>query len=191
MLLTLSPYPEPLIDYLAEYFGSRDFFECHEIMEEYWKRKRQSPEARCWLLLVRLAVMQYHARRGNRIGAYKLFVKAVEEFEPALLQAVGIDGARLGAMLRERKAKWTEPEKAAYEEFELPLADPELLRRARRACEERGWNWQTPLREVPEEIVHRHHLRDRRDVIAARLEAGLAKESARKQGQEAPGSDRK
>ncbi|MBB6730382.1 DUF309 domain-containing protein [Cohnella zeiphila] len=177
--MTLSPYPESLIDYLAEYFGSRDFFECHEIMEEHWKRDGESPLARCWLALIRIAVMQYHARRGNQAGAYKLLVKTAEEFEPEWMGMMGLDGTRLADMLRERREKWTAPDRAVYEEFELPIADPELLRLARQACEERGWSWRTPLHAVPDEVVHRHHLRDRREVIASREKAAEAKSAQR------------
>lgn len=31
-------YPEAYIEYLAEFHGSRDYFECHELLEEHWKK---------------------------------------------------------------------------------------------------------------------------------------------------------
>ena len=30
-------YPEAYIEYLMYFHGNRDYFECHEVLEEYWK----------------------------------------------------------------------------------------------------------------------------------------------------------
>jgi len=30
-------YPEPYLEYLIQFHAERDYFECHEILEEYWK----------------------------------------------------------------------------------------------------------------------------------------------------------
>lgn len=170
-MVTLFPYPEEFIAYLAEYFGSRDYFECHEWMEALWKKEKGEPRESCWLVLVRIAVAQYHARRGNGAGAYKLLAKASGEIEPIAMDGIGLDGRRLAAMLKERLAAWGGPEGVAYSDLELPIADPELLRLARGECAARGWTWGAPGDEVASELIHRHALRDRREVIAARAAA--------------------
>lgn len=172
-------YPEAYIDYLAEYFGSRDFFECHEIMEEYWKKTSGSELSGCWLMLIRIAVVQYHARRGNGAGAYKLLIKAVEEIQPRLMDRLGLDGERLARMLKERAQAWGGPEGVRYEDFELPIADPELLRLAQARCAEKGWIWASPGQQAPGEIVHRHLTRDRTDVVAARKAAAAFRAASR------------
>ena len=33
----MTQYPEAYTDYLCYFHGARDYFECHEVMEEYWK----------------------------------------------------------------------------------------------------------------------------------------------------------
>ncbi|GIO11548.1 hypothetical protein J19TS2_11030 [Cohnella xylanilytica] len=177
--MTLSPYPPEFISYLAEYFGSRDYFECHELMEELWKKEKGSPSEGSWLVLVRIAVAQYHARRGNGRGAYKLLAKAAEEADPGELGRIGLDGARLAAMLRERVEAWGSPDGVFYAELELPIADPLLLRLARELCAARGWAWGAPAEAIPSEVVHRHATRDRSEVIAARAEAADARAKAR------------
>src|SRR4051812_35171870 len=105
-MITLFPIPEPFVRYLAEYHATRDYFECHEIMEEYWKEKKEAEYAGCWLVLIRIAVMQYHARRGNGAGARKLLAKAVSEIEPERMDELGLDGRRLGRMLANRRLAW-------------------------------------------------------------------------------------
>jgi len=175
------PYPPEWIAYLAEYFGSRDYFECHEQMEALWKKEKGTDRERCWLVLVRIAVAQYHARRGNGAGAYKMMAKAAEEIEPARMDAAGLDGERLADMLRGLVARWQGPAGVRYEDFALPVADPALLQAARERCAEQGWTWGTPAGEAGADIVHRHLRRDRSAVIAARQAA--AAEKARRRGE--------
>ncbi|MBN2983943.1 MULTISPECIES: DUF309 domain-containing protein [Cohnella] len=177
-----SRYPEEYIEYLAEYFGSRDFFECHEIMEEYWKKTPDSEWSVCWLVLIRLAVVQYHARRGNGAGAAKLLAKASGEVRPDLMDRLGLDGAELERMIKDKLTAWSGGD-ATYEEFELPIADPELLRLVRTRCEEKGWGWATPRQRVPDDIVHRHLRRDRSEVVSARAAAAELKAAKREKGE--------
>jgi predicted metal-dependent hydrolase len=46
------PYPQAYVAYLAEFYGSRNFFECHEIMEEYWNSLAAGLFSREFRLLV-------------------------------------------------------------------------------------------------------------------------------------------
>lgn len=180
-MMTLFPYPEEFIAYLAEYFGSRDYFECHEWMEALWKKEKGGPREGCWLVLVRIAVAQYHARRGNGAGAYKLLAKAAREIDPSAMDGIGLDGRRLAGMLQERLAAWNGPAGVAYSDLELPIADPELLRLARERAEARGWPWQAPGDQVAPELIHRHALRDRRKVVAARAAAAQERAKSREE----------
>jgi predicted metal-dependent hydrolase len=178
-VLSIGPYPEEFIAYLAEFFGSRDYFECHELMEALWKKEKGTGREGCWLVLVRIAVAQYHARRGNGEGAYKLLAKAAAEVDPPRMNGIGLAGERLAAMLRDKVAGWGSPADVRYEDFELPIADPSLLQAARELCAERGWKWGTPIGEVSAEIVHRHLRRDRSDVVAARKAAAESRAADR------------
>ncbi|CAM3863721.1 DUF309 domain-containing protein [Cohnella lubricantis] len=177
--MTLFPYPEEFIAYLAEYFGSRDYFECHEWMEALWKKEKGKPQENCWLVLVRVAVAQYHARRGNSAGAYKLLAKAAREVDPAAMDGIGLDGRRLAGVLRDRLAAWGGPNGVAYSDLELPITDPELLRLARQAASARGWAWGAPGDQVARELIDRHALRDRAEVIDARAAAAREKAQER------------
>lgn len=179
---TLYPYPETFIAYLAEYFGSRDYFECHELMEELWKSEKGEPQEGCWLVLVRIAVAQYHARRGNAAGALKLFAKAARELDPSAMERIGLDGGRLASMMRERLSEWRGPGGVRYADFELPLADARLLQSAQALARERGWSWGTPGDRVAAEVIHRHLTRDRSEVVAAR--AAAAQERAEERAED-------
>jgi len=171
-------YPQAYIDYLAEYYGSRDYFECHEIMEEYWKEDERSEYRTCWLVLIRIAVCLYHSRRGNWTGALKLMGKAADEAQPELFDRLGIDGKELAEMLKRTAREWSAPD-ANYQDLELPIRDANLLAAAKKRCEELGYSWGHPGREAGEAIVHRHLTRDRSEVVSARAESARLKALSR------------
>ncbi|MFC4597977.1 DUF309 domain-containing protein [Cohnella hongkongensis] len=180
-------YPQAYIDYLAEYYGSRDYFECHEIMEEYWK-ENENPEYRsCWLVLIRIAVCQYHSRRGNWTGALKLMGKAAEEAEPKLFDRLGMDGGELKALLGRTVREWS-GSNPSYRDIELPIRDARLLDAARQRCGKLGYTWRLPGAEAGEDVVHRHLRRDRTEVVTARAES--ARRKALTRGLQAPDSRR-
>jgi len=171
-------YPQAYIDYLAEYYGSRDYFECHEIMEEYWKEDELPEYRTCWLVLIRIAVCQYHSRRGNWSGAIKLIGKAAAEVEPALFERLGVDGDELTKLLQRMLVEWNRPG-AAYRDIELPIRDERLMAAARRRSAELGYTWALPGMKAGEDVIHRHLTRNREEVVAARAESAMRKALSR------------
>ncbi|MDG0813018.1 DUF309 domain-containing protein [Cohnella rhizosphaerae] len=167
-MMSLFPIPDAFVHYLAEYHGTRDYFECHEIMEEYWKQKKEAAYEGSWLVLIRIAVMQYHARRGNGSGALKLLAKADSELDTERMDELGLDGRQLKRMLGLRKARWADASGVAYDDFNLPIVDRDLLDAAVRKSEALGAAWLSPGDRAEERVVHRHLARDRTDVVQAR-----------------------
>ncbi|WP_205628902.1 DUF309 domain-containing protein, partial [Acinetobacter baumannii] len=49
-------YPEALIDYLVYFHADRDFFECHEVLEDYWKSLPKEERSLFWVGLIQIAV---------------------------------------------------------------------------------------------------------------------------------------
>lgn len=178
-------YPDEYVRYLAVYHGARDFFECHEIMEAYWKSQTGARHEACWLALIRIAVACYHARRGNWPGARKMMDKALRDMAPDLMDELGLDGRRLAGIMRDALNRWAQENGAAYADLDLPVTDPALMKEAVRVCRENGWTWGTPSHAADPEVLHRHLTRDRTDVIEARNEAARRKrEAVRKHNQE-------
>jgi hypothetical protein len=75
-------------------FNNREFFECHEVLEEEW-----TPEtgARRLFLqsLIHMAVGLYHAERGNHAGAIRQLRKGLGKLAGYLPSCEGIDTLRL------------------------------------------------------------------------------------------------
>jgi predicted metal-dependent hydrolase len=77
-----------------ELFNRREFFECHEAIEEIWTPER-GPRRLFLQSLIHFAVAFYHDRRGNPVGATRQLRKGLRKLEAYLPACEGIDTARL------------------------------------------------------------------------------------------------
>jgi uncharacterized protein len=164
----MTKYPKSYIQYLAHFHGDRDYFECHEILEEYWKATDAGNKKSIWVALILLAVSNYHYRRSNFAGAIRTLTKAEEIFfhdQPGLLR-LGITPDALDDMLKKRKKNLLNS--VAYTSFNLPISDQELIKLCQEECKENGFKWgaRSDLNDL--DLIHRHSSRDRSDVISDR-----------------------
>ncbi|MCM3632957.1 DUF309 domain-containing protein [Paenibacillus camelliae] len=171
-------YPSTYIDYLIEFHTTRDYFECHELLEEYWKEHPQDGLGKLWVMCIQVAVGQYHERRENRRGANRMYQSALAALQQETSERIGLDPTQLAVMLKQRIEACEK--QAAYEDMLLPFLDKELLELCKKEAAARGLSWGQESASVPDFIIHRHTLRDRSDVIAARQAALKAKARDRK-----------
>lgn len=177
--------------------GERDYFECHEVLEEYWKAHPQSELSEAWVGLIQVAVGIYHQRRGNMIGAFKMLSSAVTKLIDEDLARLGIDGKVFRDMLRNRvgelvKIGWEsfgkdggmdgikngkDGAKLKFKDMNIPLQDEALLEYCIDICAQKGVEWGQPSDMQNNYLIHKHSRRDRSDVIAER-QAELAKRKA-------------
>lgn len=85
---------DPLYVMFLYYFNvERDYFECHEVMEELWLEEGRAP---VWQGLLQIAVGLYHHHNGNTGGAVKLFTQALEKLDAGEQEdQLGIDLRKL------------------------------------------------------------------------------------------------
>ncbi|WP_163101053.1 DUF309 domain-containing protein [Peribacillus alkalitolerans] len=164
-------YPEEFVAFLVHFHATRDYFECHEILEEYWKetdpKNRQSP----WVGLILLAVSCYHHRRENFSGAERTLLKSIQilslESTQVHLNCLGLDSIRLNEMVLKQLEVIQHEE--PYNSMKLPISD-DLLDACKIYSTQNGFEWfsqeNSPIENT---IIHRHHTRDRSDVIQERL----------------------
>ncbi|NIK76537.1 hypothetical protein FHS15_001662 [Paenibacillus castaneae] len=171
----MTDFPKAYVCYMVEFHASRDYFECHELLEEYWKEHLDDSLADTWVGLIQLAVALYHERRGNLRGANKMYVQAERRLSAAPLERIGIDQQHLLIQIGERIAALHANEKSPYTDINMSIIDSELLALCLQQCEERGLEWLAPSPLHNDSIIHRHTLRDRSDVIAARQRAYRSK----------------
>ena len=181
-------YPASYIAYLVHFHATRDYFECHELLEEYWKEHPDDGLADLWVGLIQLAVGQYHERRGNRRGAGRMYAESLNRLTNADWSATGADRADLIDQLRVRLAEVNGQGETTYKDMSFFIQDVELMRLCEAECQKLGVVWGAGSPMDDESVIHRHMLRDRSDVIAARASAlaekraGRAKRPPRKGG---------
>lgn len=81
-----------------ELFNAGEFFDCHEVLEEFWRLMAPSPEKEVVQAIIQLAVAYYHAERANYTGALKLAGRACQRIEQSLNATMPFD---VGALSRD------------------------------------------------------------------------------------------
>ncbi|CAM3714772.1 DUF309 domain-containing protein [Alkalicoccus chagannorensis] len=169
MTQTLQTYPSAYEDFLVHFHATRDFFECHEILEDYWLSDNKDVR---WLMLIQTAVALYHERQGNKRGAVRLIDKVLRHTKahPGRLEELSVDENKLQHQLIERRASISSGD--SYEPMALPVVDSALLRKCRLYAESLGLEWNADDRGAGPDLIYKHRRRDRSEVIEAR-EASL------------------
>ncbi|WNS74093.1 DUF309 domain-containing protein [Bacillus sp. DTU_2020_1000418_1_SI_GHA_SEK_038] len=164
-------YPNEYIDYLIHFHGDRDYFECHEILEEYWKKVDPKNKHSIWVGLILLAVSNYHHRRGNIGGAKRTLEKSIQILQKnrGQIEHLGLNKEKFLLELEKRQASLLEG--SQYTSYNFPIMDTSLLTSCKDKCIQAGLNWCEDSDLNNEDIIHRHSLRDRRQVIQERLMA--------------------
>ncbi|MFD1176739.1 DUF309 domain-containing protein [Paenibacillus puldeungensis] len=139
---------EPLyVAYLVYFNRDRDFFECHEVLEELWLQRNRDP---LYKGLLQVAVGLFHFRNGNASGAHKMLTSAVERLGPYPADSLGIDLGKL----REEAASYAKALELydegpfSYYDLTIIIRDPELRSAARRAAADIRPN--IPMRLAPQ-----------------------------------------
>ena len=91
----------PLFRHGVELFNRREFFECHEALEEIWTPAR-GPERLFLQALIHFAVGFYHYQRGNREGAARQLRKGLQKIVSYLPQFAGVDTRKLHGQMARR-----------------------------------------------------------------------------------------
>jgi uncharacterized protein len=75
-------------------FNNREFFQCHEVLEEIWRSERE-PRRLFLQALIHLAVGFYHSEGRNPMGTSRQLRKGLEKLAKYLPACEGIDTSRL------------------------------------------------------------------------------------------------
>ncbi|AIQ46442.1 hypothetical protein R70723_11575 [Paenibacillus sp. FSL R7-0273] len=84
---------EPLyLAYLVYFNRDRDYFECHEVLEELWLARDRDP---VYKALLQVAVGLYHFRNGNVRGGLIMLERSYSVLKQYPGETLGINLARL------------------------------------------------------------------------------------------------
>ncbi|WP_088007924.1 DUF309 domain-containing protein [Indiicoccus explosivorum] len=158
----MHPLRHPLfIRFLIHFNYEQDYFECHEVGEEYWKMTAPKDKMHPLTGWIQLAVGMYHWRRSNYPGALRSFIRAKNKLRDAGEWTDGIDSTELIRLTQEAVDAVTARE--PFQSFLIPVKGRELAAQLRRQIEE------TPPEDIDlHYLTHKHRLRDRTSIIALR-----------------------
>jgi len=91
-LATGPEYDPKFVRFLVLFNRDRDYYECHDVMEELWLEEGRD---RFWQGLLQVAVGLHHYGNANYTGAVKLLRAALEKLDGCADGKAGIDVKRL------------------------------------------------------------------------------------------------
>lgn len=163
----MHPYYHPLFLQFIVYFNdNQDYFECHEVLEEYWKEQENFSKDHPLTGYILMATGLYHWRRGNTAGASRTLKKAITRFRQMpvqfgdYLEEVAIDDiiSKLEYCLESIKSN------DEFHAFQLPIS-PRLQVAADHT--------KPSIALLPKNsasVIHKHMQRDRSDILLQREE---------------------
>lgn len=114
----MSTYDRLYVAYLYYFNDQRDYFECHEVMEELWLEEGRSP---LYQGLLQVAVGLYHHANGNVSGSIKLFSAGLDKLAPYPAHTLGIDLERLIRDSGKYLNKLLQIEKEPFNPYDLDI----------------------------------------------------------------------
>lgn len=149
------------IQYLIHFNNEKDYFECHEVGEEYWKSLAPKDKTHPLTGWIQLAVGMYHWRRSNYPGALRSFIRSRAKLADAGIWVEGFDHGQLIKDLNNAIAAVTEREPFGH--FDIPVDSQAIQASIAQYMQE------NPLEaKDPHFIMHKHRLRDRTSIINLR-----------------------
>ena len=85
---------DPRLQHGVDLFNRREFFVCHEVLEEIWTHER-GPRRLFLQAIIHFAVAFYHDQRRNPLGATRQLRKGLRKLALYLPDCEGIDTAQL------------------------------------------------------------------------------------------------
>jgi hypothetical protein len=165
---------EILIDFFNELIIKQDYFECHEILEEAWKEKGNFTKEDVEVFLILIVTGEYHYRRDNLIGATTSYKRALKLYESNHyhFDHLGFEDSFIDDIYK-RFYKLSEK---PFEPMQFPVKDwvyQDLYDLYEDEFDSYSQFTISILANVVrnKHITDKHRLRDRSDVVEARLQA--------------------
>lgn len=162
------------IDFYNYFNGNQDYFECHEVLEEYWKEVAPGDKEHVLVGLVQLATGMYHWRRSNFSGAARILTKSIHNIKRNE-QSIFLKPINLPLLEKQLLQSISQVEqKKTFHSFKIDIIDCEF----KKLVDKR-------ILEQPKSdkhfLLHKHMLRDRTEILQARAaKMELMKDNSRK-----------
>ena len=162
----MKPLYNPLFVKFIVYFNeNQDFFECHEVLEEYWKLFPDRTKEHPLVGYILLSTAMYHWRRGNTVGAGRTILKSISRLQrisvdhPCFSDGINIENLVKNATIASQQIKKEQP----FSTFSIEVTSTKIQSLIKEI---------TPSMDLlpsgTDEVIHKHMLRDRSDILNER-----------------------
>ncbi|CAM3059930.1 DUF309 domain-containing protein [Filibacter tadaridae] len=164
----MHPLHQPLFVKFIVYFNdNQDYFECHEVLEEYWKSLPDGDKTHPLTAYILLSTGMYHWRRGNIPGALRTLRNAEKKFHSiSNLHSAFTEEIDFKRLLNNVQATIVSiSSEGPFSSFLIAVTSQQL-----RQLVEIMEDSLPLLPEGSDAIIHKHMLRDREDILRLREE---------------------
>lgn len=164
----MKPLANPFFVKFIIYFNdNQDFFECHEVLEDYWNSIPERNKEHPLTSYILLSTGMYHWRRGNSIGALRTIKKAQQKMASMVSVASEFtEGIDFDDLIKNiDNVVLAIEDNRPFKSFSIKVLSPEILRLVADVV--------PTLELLPhgsERVIHKHLLRDRSEIIRIRDE---------------------
>ncbi|MGN7386669.1 DUF309 domain-containing protein [Sporosarcina sp. SAFN-015] len=162
----MHPYHHPLFLNFIVYFNrNQDYFECHEVLEEYWKSIPGYSKDHPLTAFILLSTGLYHWRRDNIEGAYRTIIKAKNR-----MLDFGENDARYTEDIDFRQLV-QDIERSIHELHNGKSFSPFLILLTSEVLQRSVDEMAATMELLPagsDAVIHKHMLRDRSNILAER-----------------------
>lgn len=164
----MHPYHHPLfVEFLVYFNKNQDYFEGHEVLEEYWKSIPSYSKSHPLTAFILLSTAMYHWRRGNLNGALRTINKALHRFSSVMSSypdySEEIHFSKLIQDVQEAQIKVASG--LPFELFKIDVLSSHL-----NSLVQTTENQMLLLSLGSNDVIHKHKLRDRSDILKTRDE---------------------
>lgn len=160
-MIVLHPAFHPsFVQFLKEFNVSHDYFECHELLEDYWKEVAPRQKQHALTALILLSTAMYHWRRRNLVGAIKTMKTSInrlnETSNSIIFDKINIEKLKLNMRISFELMQQLKE----FQSFSIDIISADLLDQVNEL--------QLPEMENLHFLTHKHMLRDRTDILEER-----------------------
>ncbi|WP_093061241.1 DUF309 domain-containing protein [Psychrobacillus sp. OK028] len=148
------------VAFLKHFNETFDYFECHEVLEDYWKEFSPRHKNHALTAFILLATSMYHWRRGNLTGATKTMKTSIKRMELTKDSPFfnDLNYQRLIENMNVALQLITSSQK--FQAFSIEITNPALQSRVKEL--------QLETNESLHFLIHKHMLRDRSEILEER-----------------------
>lgn len=148
------------VQFLKEFNDTKDYFECHEVLEDYWKEVAPRQKKHPLAALILMSTSMYHWRRENFSGAIKTMDTSIKRLmetkESSFFETIDFENL----LQNMRNSLINMQANKLFIPFFIHITDKKLLSYVH--------HLKIDDKEELEFLIHKHMLRDRSEILVER-----------------------